>query len=43
MSTETAPVAAEVKKPQFDKNEFKRTIIYYIKNNYRKSLDEATP
>ncbi|MCI9501159.1 MAG: glycogen/starch/alpha-glucan phosphorylase [Hungatella sp.] len=46
-ATPTAPAApatsAKVKKPQFDKEEFKRSIIYYLKNTYRKNLDEATP
>ena len=43
MNTETAAMPTEVKKPQFNKEEFKRSIIYYIKNTYRKSLEEATP
>lgn len=37
-----AQKAAE-KKPTFDKELFKRSVLYNVMNMYRKNLEEATP
>ena len=31
------------KKPKFDKELFKRSVLYNVKTLYRKTLEEATP
>ena len=45
--TATAEAAAAVKeaeeKPVFDKELFKRSILYNVMNMFRKNLEEATP
>ena len=38
----SAPEASE-KKPTFDKDLFKRSVLYNVMNMYRKTLEEATP
>ena len=40
---QTVPAEASEKKPTFDKELFKRSVLYNVMNMYRKTLEEATP
>ena len=41
--TQTDMPEASEKKPTFDKELFKRSVLYNVMNMYRKTLEEATP
>ena len=43
MTKISSPTAAVEKKQQFDKELFKRSVLYNVKTLYRKTLEEATP